>query len=225
MLDAADGITVASSAMGKIVHAHTGRPSRVVPDVIEGSHRPPRSGQGRRLLWFGRSQNIGPLLAALPSLAGVSGASLEIVTDLRAGLADTVGRATPAGIDITLTSWTVAEIDRALSRADLALMPSDTGDGHMVKSSNRLERALWGGCMAAATPTPATTDWADLAYVDWDLARSVERALEDRADWPARIRAAQHRIAETRSPAALAAAWEAAARDAVHCQPSRTSAR
>lgn len=217
MLASAQVITAATETLGGIVAGHLDRPVHVIADAVEGPRGEPDPSERLdipRLMWFGRSQNAGPLVDLLPDLARIGPARLEIVTNDRQGLPERIAAATPPSLGVTTTPWSVDSVTQALGRSDLVLVPRDSGDGHRIKSANRLERALWGGCMVVAAPTPSAEFWADVVYVDRDLAAAADRALADRATWPARITRAQKRLVDTRSGSALALLWEQAASEA-----------
>lgn len=219
MLARADLITAATEAMAEVAGAHVDLPVRVIPDAVEGARGAPAArgsarssaGEGVRCLWFGRPQNVAPLIDALPRIAAIPGARVEIVTGLSAPLDAQVATAAPQGLAVALTPWTEAAVETGLARCDLVVLPADPGPSHRVKSANRMERALWGGRMVVATPTRAAEPWADLVYLYHDLTAGIRRALAEREHWPARIAAAQERLIQTRSADALALHWEAAA--------------
>jgi len=218
MLAHADLVTAATKAMAEVAAARLDCPIRVIADAVEGERGTPEpagSEEGLRLVWFGRAQNLGPLIDTLPALAAVAPARLDVITNPSERLAERLADRTPDGLSVHLVPWSPRAVEQGLSASDLALLPADPGPAHRVKSANRLERAIWGGCMAVANPLQVTEPWADVAYLDPNLVSAISRALADRTAWPARIRTGQERLARTRSADALAVDWEAAAAEAV----------
>ena len=112
-----------------------------------------------------------------------------------------------------------AAVEEALARCDLVVLPRSDHPAMRVKSANRLERALWGGRMVVTTDAEVNDRWRDAAFVVEDIGAGVAMALADRTLWAERIRLGQERIANWRTAAPLAEAWEAAAREAGNGSP------
>jgi len=213
LLRRADAVTVPTEAMAEVVRAAADLPVTVIPDALEGT----RGGIGQvpaepavRFLWFGRVQNLMPLLTEMPDLARVGPARLEVMTNPHPKAVALLRSRCPAGIELEISSWSLDGIETALDRSDLVLMPSDPGEVHQVKSANRLERAFWAGRMVAGQASRALEPYRDLAYLRGGLAEAVAAARSDGAAWPDRLRQAQERLAETRAAEPVTRLWLAA---------------
>lgn len=219
MMARADLLTTPTEALAATLSERTDRPVRVVPDAIEGPRGAPHpgvTGATVRLLWFGRSTNLAPLIAALPRLGcralGLD-AVLEVVSDAGPGFAALL-RARPADLQIVPRPWSADEVARALERCDLVVLPTDRDPTRIVKSANRMERALWGGRLSVVTPMPVYEPYGPVVFADEDPAQGVRIALAARSEWTARIVRGQDMLATSRSATALAPLWESAVREA-----------
>ncbi|MCR9176412.1 MAG: hypothetical protein NXI19_10495 [Alphaproteobacteria bacterium] len=217
VLPMADAVSTPTAALAGVLSDHVSCPIHVIPDAVEGLRGAPwadsvQKDRQVRMLWFGRSQNLAPLIDRLSEITpGALGAAvvLEVMTNPGPSL-DLLRSRVPESLEAEITPWTVDGLERALGRADLVLLPTDSDPSRLVKSANRLERALWSGRLPIAMPSPVAEDYRESAILTEDLGEGVRRALADPGAWKARITLGQERVAQTRTGAVLAPLWEAA---------------
>lgn len=216
MLQRADLVTTSSEALADLVREVAGVPAVCVPDCVELPRGVPAlpavPPKPLRLLWFGRSDNAGPLLAALPALAGFARerpCMLEVVCDATPEMSAALdGAAGP--LHRVLTPWSPDAVEAGLAACQFVLLPSSEEPNVVVKSANRLQEALWAGRMPVAHPLRSYLPFADSAIVTASLADGLQWALDHWQELPARIAAGQAAVAETAAPEAVARAWNAA---------------
>jgi hypothetical protein len=222
LLPMAGAISTPTQALADVLSAHVQCPIHVIPDAVEGLRGTPGNGGGVeggpiRMLWFGRSQNLMPLIDRLTEITSQAlgfDVTLEVVTNQGPSL-DVLRSRLPSGLPVRITPWTVDGLEDALRRAQVVLLPTDMDPSRQVKSANRLERALWAGRLPVATHSSVAAGYSDSAIVEAALGDGVRRAWVDRADWTARITQGQAQVAQTRTGEALAPLWEAAFREAL----------
>jgi len=231
MIRAADAVTAATDAMAERIRAATGRDATVIPDCLEGAAgtaaSDPAADGVLRLLWFGRAPNLVPLIDRLPALAPARlglPVRLQVVCNDTAAFA-ALRAAMPAGLELTVSRWSLEAVETALAACHLVVLPSDDHPVRTVKSANRLERSLWAARPVVASPAAVHAPYRDVAFLDTDLAGGIAAAL---ADWPATLRRTaegQAQVAATRSPAALAPHWLAALAAAAAPRPAAPAGR
>jgi hypothetical protein len=224
MIERADLITTPTEALAQVIRHHAAPQVRVIPDAIEGPRGTPhegRPGTPPRLLWYGRSANLKPLIDRVERF-GRSALGrevvLEVVSDMGRGV-ELLRQRAPDDLKLEITPWTAVANEQALARADLVVLPSDEEPSRAVKSANRMERALWSGRVPVVTPGAVYEPYRGMAAIDADPAAGVRMALGHAADWPAWIMRAQDQIAVTRSGEALAPSWHRAASEALGLEP------
>lgn len=219
MIARADLITTPTEALAEIIRQHTRHAVRVIPDAIEGTRGTPYEGRPARpprLLWYGRSANLKPLIDRVERFGrSVLGREvvLQVVSDLGRGV-ELLRQRAPADLKLEITPWTAEANEQALARADLVVLPSDDEPSRAVKSANRMERALWSGRVPVVTPGAVYEPYRGMAAIDADPAAGVRMALDNAALWPEWIARAQAQIAATRSGEALAPFWHEVAHEA-----------
>ncbi|HEY0835140.1 MAG TPA: hypothetical protein VGE72_14645, partial [Azospirillum sp.] len=192
MLRRADLVTASSEALAELVRDTAGVPTAYVPDCVELPRGEPvlpaDPPETLRLLWFGRSDNAGPLLAALPALAAFAGerpCHLEVVCDPTPAL--TAALAQPDGpLRTELTPWSPEAVEAGLAACHAVLLPSSDEPSVAVKSANRLQEALWAGRMPVAHALRSYRPFADSAIVADDLVAGLRWALNHWPELPAR---------------------------------------
>lgn len=213
MIELAAAVTTCSEMLAARISGIFGRPVTVVPDGVEGaSGIVAAPGVPARLLWFGRSDNIRPLLDALPGIAALAPdrvVSLEIVTDWSPPLRTEVS-ALSGGLAVRPTEWTPNDLDAAFERSDLVVLPTPSDPLLRTKSANRLELALWRGRAVAAQPHPSHAPYRDAIAVADQLAAAVAEALADPALTAERTRAGQSLVTDRAGAGTVLAAWRAA---------------
>jgi hypothetical protein len=216
LLPMADAISTPTEALAEVLSDHVRCPIHVIPDAIEGRRGGAIDGEVRgdgplRLLWFGRSQNLAPLIDRLVEITPRAldiPVVLEVMTN-QGPSRDVLISRIPDGLTVKITPWTVDGLDDALDRAELVLLPTDPDPTRRVKSANRLERTLWAGRLPVAMPSPVTDPYADSAIVEPSLGVGVRRAVAELDAWKTRITEGQSQVDRTRTGAALAPLWEA----------------
>jgi SAM-dependent methyltransferase len=162
-----------------------------------------------KLIWFGRSDNIQTLLAALPGLVkmpGIDRCRLTVVADLSDGLRETISEQA-AGIALELIEWSPNALRVALARAHVALLPGDDDPAMLTKSANRMQEAFWAGCLPVAYPTDSYQPFADMAVLDPDIAAGLATVLASTEQMVERTWAGQALVANQFTAAAVAETW------------------
>ena len=163
--------TVNTFEMGKLLRSL--KPQlhlTVIPDCYEGSIRQtrlPRKGGVLRLLAFGNRLVCKHLSAWLPALATFSEAcplSIEVLTQVDLEILqwlETERKTLTENFDLTITNWTEYQLDNALRRNDIVLIPSEDGAFYRTKSANRLIEAIVAGLPVVAFPVESYLEFID----------------------------------------------------------------
>ena len=216
MVRMADLATVSSSGLLDIVHRAGAAQAELIPDCIENTQCEPTYGtvpDVLRLVWFGRSDNIDPLLDSLSDLEELAtgrSVALEIVTDSDSDLTNRLNAAARHAarhLDLTVTPWSPAATEGALARASLALMPAGSQERFTAKSPNRLAAALWAGCVPIAAPQESYQDFETSALLATDVIDGIAYALTNWAGLNDRVRIGQTVITHKYTPQAVARRW------------------
>lgn len=234
---AVDGVVVASAALEAVVRAECldVHHVTVVEDPLDVQETQPklapwkdrlhlarlrwfhhthRVAQGRRLIWFGNhgadyaQGGMGELACitdALQAHQQKAPISLVVVSNRWSRYRELSRRWNWPSIYLP---WSEAVLSQALSRADVALIPTRDNPFTRCKTNNRLATAFLHGVAVAASGLPSYAAFHKQAVLDdWDagLAHLMEsHAL--RRDW---IQSAQDQLQEGFSQTCIARKWDA----------------
>lgn len=219
LLRQADFVTASSPALAERLAPLARGPVLHVPDCVEltrGEAALPEPSSPLRLLWFGQSANLGPLLGQferLDALAARRATTLDVVCDVTPELRDALA-SRPRRLGVELVDWSPEALEAALMRCHFAVLPSSGEAGMATKSANRLQETLWGGRMPVAHRVDSYAPFADAAILTDDIADGIERALADPADTVRRIALGQSLIEQRFTASAVARIWDTAVREA-----------
>lgn len=184
---------------------------RVIPDCLEGmaSTSPAPAPESQvRLLWFGRRQNAGPLLANLGDLSVGKEATrhLTVVCDDGLGLADEIQTLVPS-IAVSGVEWSPSALDEALASCHIVVTPMSDAPIHLTKSANRLAHALWRNRPVVTHDFPGLEWLTEYVTVADNLDAGIERARQDWARTLERTRLGQRATEQKLHPKVIAKQW------------------
>jgi len=200
MIELADIVTVSTPELAALVH----HPAvHVVDDALEPAQvvRRPSDDPASQLIWFGNAgseregyglHDLGTIVPALESLAGETPFHLTVLSNSREAYELAVGR---ADFPVTYEPWTLDGRERALSAADVALIPATVNDFTRCKTSNRVVMALQSGLAVVAGRIPSYEEFAPcIRFGDWET--NLALYLHDGARRAADVTAGQQYIAD-----------------------------
>ncbi len=221
LAEAADAVTVATPALGRVIEQRVGRDDWVVVDdpwecpAGEPRFDPDPAGP-LACLWFGHHLNLPTLEAQLPRLHAWAGSrrpiSLSVFTprtrDVWHYLEKLRERLAPA-IDLVPVPWTPDGLPAALARADLVLLPSSHHPHRLAKSPNRPVEALHAGRFPLCWPLPSYLELGELVRIGEDLASGIEWCLRHPDEVRRRLVLARELLPARFAPEVVAGRWEA----------------
>jgi hypothetical protein len=229
-------VTAVSESLAATVRTLTSRPVLVAPEPCEGRRGAPHAIAVRkppaplawlarriglsadlwrvRLLWFGYSANLGPLLELLPGLEKLARRHPLLLTCVTNPAAELAQLMTPqrTGEDSLLrvhfTPWAPFVVDGALASNDAVVIPSAYRDSvKQAKSPNRLVAGLHAGRMVLAHPLPAYAPYREFAWIGEDLCEGIRWAIDHPREVVARVARGQAYLDQRHSPEAVARFW------------------
>jgi hypothetical protein len=229
MLALADAVTVSSATLVGLVHEHSGRDARLIPDPVEGVRGEPamrarlapwwsrwvgKKPEPARLLWYGGQVATFRALMrwqdGLARLARRQPLALSVLMDRVPEVEQGVARLVAAGVPTTRHAWSREAMARELAACDLVLLPTDHGNPRSTTASaNRLLAALWAGRLPVAGAIPSYLEFSRHAWVGDNPAQGIEWALAHPSDALVRVVGGQERAEREFSPAAIGAQWRA----------------
>jgi len=214
LIDAADAVVAATPMMAEAIAAATGKSSILIPDPYEGPYGAPRfePGPKLKLLWFGGRTNldtIGPALPSLDKLGATHPLTLTIFTDPAPQLDQLIASARSQfpNIAITFIPWSLEGQWQAIADCDAVIIPSLDNDTKNVKGPNRLIEAIRGGRPVAAYPLPSYQAFADVCWLNPDVAEGLKAMLADPGSVAAKIVKGQKLVDELHGPAVISERW------------------
>lgn len=196
MIDMADVVTCSSSALKELIKSRCNVQPIAIGDAVEGHAKAHTWHGGKNILWFGHQKN-------LPTLKGVmlkNNCSLEVVSAFYK----------PERTDNTrLTPWSLDNMNRALARNDIVIIPGDPDDpAQMVVSANRASTGIWAGKVVVAIPLPAYESLSPGLIIDQDMMSGIEKARAmSEQDRQSMVDVGQDRCSDKLSPQRLAQKW------------------
>jgi SAM-dependent methyltransferase len=214
LVKAADVVVAATPMMAEAITAATGKGSTLIPDPYEGPYGAPRfePGQRLKLLWFGGRTNldtIGPALPALDQLGATHPLSLVIFTDPDPQLDRLIesARGMFRNIAISFQPWSLDGQWQAIADCDAVIIPSLDNDTKNVKGPNRLIEAIRGGRPVAAYPLPSYQPFAEVCWLNPDVAEGLRAMLADPGSVVTKIVKGQKLVDELHGPNVIADRW------------------
>jgi cephalosporin hydroxylase len=220
LIEAADTVVAATPMMAEAIKTATGRDSALIPDPYEGPFGAPRFTPKDRLklLWFGGRTNIDTIAPALPSLDKLGETqplALTIFTDSDPKLDRLIeqARSLYRNIAINFVPWSLEGQWKAIAECDAVIIPSLDNETKNVKGPNRLIEAIHGGRPVAAYPLPSYLPFADVTWLDADVANGLRKMLAAPDQVAAKVEAGQALVEARHAPQAIAELWRGAFTD------------
>jgi glycosyltransferase involved in cell wall biosynthesis len=214
LIEAADAVVAATPMMAEAIAAATGNASTLIPDPYEGPHGAPKFAPGPtlKLLWFGGRTNIdtiGPALPSLNELGKTQPLSLTIFTDPEPQLDRLIETARDMfrNVAIIFLPWSLEGQWQAIADCDAVIIPSLDNDTKNVKGPNRLIEAIRGGRPVAAYPLPSYQAFADVCWLNPDVAEGLKAMLADPAAAAPKVETGQRLVDERHGPKRIAGRW------------------
>lgn len=216
MANLADLITVNTPLMADIVKQYVDKSTIIIPDPYEGNKGRPHFKPAKdklNLLWFGSHTNLDSLQAMIPTLAPLSqqiSLRLHIVTAANMGVEQACQQFNTQSprFKLQFTAWSLEATQKAITRADVVVIPSLANTKKVVKSPNRVVESLWAGRFVVAHPLPSYQEFSQWAWIGEDLTEGIGWALRSSPHVLKRIEAAQQYIAQNYSPEKISLLWE-----------------
>lgn len=219
MIAVADEVVASSPALADLIERESGRKARFIPDCVEYDRQAPNplfSDGPVELLWFGSAASADRVADAILQVAPVLRGRphrLTIVTALTDQLRGVISEAAD-GLTVEMIEWSRASQAAALARAQLVLLPTSDDPVSRVKSANRLQEALWSGCLPLAQPLDAYRAFEGACVVDGDLGAALARILEHPDEMQAMVAHGQDLVRTACTPEAATKAWLSLAEEA-----------
>jgi glycosyltransferase involved in cell wall biosynthesis len=214
LIEAADAVVASTPMMAEAIAAATGKASTLIPDPYEGPYGTPKFDPSERLkvLWFGGRTNIDTIGPALPSLNQLGEAHplvLTILTDPTPQLDQLIetARGMFRNISIVFHPWSLEGQWQVIAACDAVIIPSLDNETKNVKGPNRLIEAIRGGRPVAAYPLPSYQAFADVCWLNPDVAEGLKAMLADAAAVVPRIEAGQRLVDELHGPKGIGGRW------------------
>ena len=188
--------------------------------VEEQPYRPLKPDEPCRIIWFGHSSNLQYLLKELPKLL----ASCNTHTNYELTILSDSGTHKKVKQQIQKlhcrAPWTLrcipwdnnsqpAQLAQELSRAHIAIIPSDTQDRRKLAAShNRAVDAIQAGCMVIASPLPSYKELQKLLLLSDDFADAINSGIQQYPRLTAKWKASRSKILERFSPSSNKRKWK-----------------
>jgi hypothetical protein len=196
------------------------RPVPIAPPATNWLHKllpgqPPAGTRSRlKLVWYGHPNNfihLQPWLDALRDIGPRTPWLLWVVTVPTDAIHDAIEhaqqRSAPHGL-IDLVEWSDAAQWKAVSDAEIVLLPSDPLSArNAVKSANRLTDALHAGRPVIATRLPSYEPYADYVQLTDDPVAAIADVQTRPGHWRDRTAAGQAAVTELHGHVAIAQRW------------------
>lgn len=212
----ATAVTVPTDSLADRIGDRIAPSVHVVPDAVEGVGRPVRLPDDEgplRLFWYGWQHKLAPLVDRLPDLAAFAGGtrpiSLTVMTNLQPvfPVLQQVSEAAGDRLSVRIVQWSPDAFDAALEDTDVAIMPYDDRVGFSGRSPLRPVQAVWRGRPAITEDVEAHAALARFGLVHGSLIDGLAWILEHPGAAATGLSDAQHYIAETHRPGAVARVW------------------
>lgn len=197
----ADHIIFPSNSLKKISEKYMNQntSSSVISDPWQliSNHEPLKGNpkDGLKLIWFGSNKNICYLLKILPKLLIITPASSKHELTILAQpwalkktqtFIKSLGKINWPGWRIRLVVWLLdnqpEQLEKELSRAHIALIPSDPTDPLKAGvSHNRLVDSIRGGCVSLASPMESYKELSEASIIGDDLPELFKQTTENYA--------------------------------------------
>ena len=190
-----------------------------------------------RIIWFGHSSNLQYLLRELPKLLAACNAhsnfELTILSD--SGTQTTVQKQIqklPCQ-----TQWTLrcipwdnksqpSQLAQELSRAHIAIIPSDTQDRRKLAAShNRAVDAIQAGCMVIASPIPSYKELQKLLLLSDDFANAINSGIQQYSRLATKWEANRSNMLKRFSPISNTRKWKEVISKAIAHTPKPKSSK
>jgi glycosyltransferase involved in cell wall biosynthesis len=222
LVAAADLVVTPTTEMADVARLVTDQPCAVIVDPYENPWQAPRvaldhlTGSGRlRLLWYGYSNNLPPLLDLLPHLLPFAARvplDLHVVSQPVEELASILAQWNAqhsTRFSIRFTAWTLEVMTPALAECDAVLIPSRPDDPQKrVKSANRLVEAIRAGRFVVADALPSYEEFAPYAWIGHDLVQGLQWLVEHPTQAQLRLEHGQRYIDQRFAPEVIARLWQ-----------------
>jgi hypothetical protein len=228
MIEVADAITVATTALADIVGPLAGdRPIHVVDDAVDPApisavglrlrrwqrrRRRGRRGSPIRLAWFGSAgtpnvdYGVPHLVDIVPDLERVAASRAVKLTVISDNPKYAARELKPAALDVTQVEWSWRGFASTLAAHDAAILPIRRNPITDVKSGNRVIASLRLGVPVIADRIPAYDEFAPwIRFGQWE--RHVSELADDYDGVLDRTRAGAAYIGRTYTEAHLVQQW------------------
>lgn len=210
LLPLADRVTVSSEGLAGLLRPIVECPVSLIEDCVEGpklSQKADRPTNDLKLLWFGRSGNLGPLNDFLerwlPNHETIP-VIFRVVTDLQ----NLDGGAKRAGIQYL--DWSPALMREQFSWCHAAIFPASSVEIDRVKSTNRIQQALWSRRLPVGEHRDGVGDLARFGLFGESIEAVLPRIAAEWDDLEARVEAGWQEMEHRFAPSKLARKWHEA---------------
>jgi len=186
-IELADAVTCPTIQMAERIFSETGVVATVIGDPCEFPERPPKEQDELNVMWFGFPTNLDTLEIKKYNF------NIEIVTKTKAAKIR----------NITLTPWSIKNMEKAFSRNNVVIIPSNNHGSKHVKSPNRLVESLRSGLYVVAAPLPSYREFGDFVELTWDTIEGLGKRRDTE-----KIRRGQEYIREHYSPEVIGDKWD-----------------
>lgn len=211
------GVVASSLNLVNLVRKETGIECVLMEDAIECKREEVNLGINNdrllKLVWFGQPVHLRVLESAIGDLANWrrKKLSLEVVTRIDEAIPGKLQRwknEHGKRINFKLTPWTIEDQQKAISNADVVIIPSDDSQFMQAKTVNRLATGIWAGKPVVAYPVESYRQMEDFAYLNVSIVDGLDELLDSsRNEVECKIKSGQDYIEQHFSPAILARKW------------------
>ena len=205
----------------------------VIPDPwqLRSSHmsRYLNAKQECKIIWFGSAKNTPYLINCLANLLRnapknccfeLTILGLKISHDIIKEHIKSHITAIPSNWKIRMVTWNhldqPQQLEQEISRAHIALIPSDPNDPRKAGvSHNRLVDAVRGGCVPIASPMESYLELKDVALLGTDMASLLTQAIQSYEQLSEKIDQKKDAILERFSPEINQQAWKKLLEDVI----------
>lgn len=207
----ADMIVTSTPELKAIVETMVDTPTSFITDCFEGQRKAPEFSpkQELKLLWFGSCPNYDTLPSLFKSLAEYAEkhkVSLDLVTLHPQGEQAAKNVSTP-NLTVNYIPWSPANLQLAMSKCDLVVIPTIDADHKSGKSPNRVIEPIWAGKYVVAGYLPAYEPFTPFASIGDDLIAGIEWAISHPQEVLEKIKAGQDYIIAQHTPKLIGAKW------------------
>lgn len=211
-----DTIVVSSSTLAISLRQYTNKSIATIADCLEAEIVSPQSISPSSdmpliLLWFGQPANLQGLINWLPALNEYSRRQLKLclVTRIDPKLRAHVEQwqAQYSRLEISLEPWSLERAVTALEDCDVVLIPSILDSGTVVKTANRLQRALCAGKAVIASPVPSFLELQPFVHISESVDTELDAILDDVSGEAERVAAGQAFVVQRYAAQQIASQW------------------